>query len=652
MPFQFLPKQGSEAGDFGQALGTGLGAIGSGLSALAQHKVQQMQKQKFRSALESMGYSPEIVNAPERLQPSLIKEGARGLQALQAQQNLSNQFAARLAQAQKLNINPEFLQLAQQFGPEIGSKMLEEFIAEGKKPRDEPSAVKQFIWGGKKPSPYIGKSNSALNQLSQKYGLSGNQNVGLNALTGFSEASPIQQYENLLNNPEVSAEDKEALREELMQATEEKTFGEKLAGVPANLLSGLVQGIGTLGGAPRLLESLLSPVAQKIGEYFVPGEIEKYKKEAESFPEGSKERAHYEKVARDLQENLEKSKNYEYVTPSSEDIKEKVVRPIAQASGLERIITNPDYIGKVAERIGNVTPALATSALMSGGALAQKLLSNLTTGTASEAAGELAKEIVGPKADIGISILGYLTGGFRPGKFKKIISDGYQGFQKLINTAPSKKVDAAPLLEVMDEIDKSLITGDKGSKLLKNRIGDINKKITRMSASASQAAKIPEVNISAKDAAKLDQALGGVSFEAAKKAGGNTVEELTKLRNGLRKVYEPYYSGINKKATENLIAARNLKKAFHSKDAVQDFLEGIAGSNKGFFSKMLFALRKGAALGAHARKYTKLVFTSPEFRSAFGDVLVEGAKQNAGGAIKSIEKLNKLVKDRNLDKNF
>jgi hypothetical protein len=116
----------------------------------------------------------------------------------------------------------------------------------------------------------------------------------------------------------------------------------------------------------------------------------------------------------------------------------------------------------------------------------------------------------------------------------------------------------------------------------------------------------------------------------------------------LRDIYQPYYGKLDSPATENLIAARNLERSMHARDTVQEFLEGITKGKTGFFNRALFALRKGGRGIAEARKYTKLFTEVPEFRRAFFHILQEGAKQNVGGTIKEINKLNKLAREKKI----
>ncbi len=586
MAIQLLPKEGSLGQTLGQELGS---ALSSGLGALAQGKMAQMQKMNQLAGLNSL-YN----------------------------------------QAQYVGIKPEFLDLigqTAQSNPELAMKQLQQAIKIGEKGVAQPG-LWQGLFGSKALSPYIGGSSAltGLSVLEQENGINGNLYQG-----SFNEQKK-ERVKKILENPNISAADKESLREELLKEQGGKSWGETLAGIPANLLSGLVQGTGSLGGISSLINMLTH--APSFEEKLLKRELASADKSSPEYEAAKKSLSHLEERKKGVR-NL----------PESGDIKENIIRPVAKALDIENLITNPDYLGSVAERVGIASPALALSTLASGGASAAKLLSSGVTGLGSEAAGELAKRISGPKLDTAITLAGYLTGGFRPGKIKSLIRGDYKNFEHVVESAPNKDLNAENLEKTLFDVEKQLFTTDKGSKFIRNRIADIHKKI---GVTPKQIGKntFPEPSLTAKDAFLLDKELGGDTFEAAKKIGSKTTKRLTELRNGLRSLYEPYYASINKNATDKLISARALERSMHSRDDVQKWLESITKGNKGFFSRALFALRKGAGVAAESRKYIKLFAEVPEFRKAFMTILEEGAKQNAGGALKEINKINKLAKQK------
>lgn len=692
---------------WGQTLGESLGqGLSSGLQALTQGKISQMNQARNAKAFEQAGINPEYAYLPEKFGLTALKNRYTQEQEQRKSQIAATQkqeqeleaiqeFSSRYAQASQLGVNPKFLQLAEHAGPQVGTKMLQEYIAEAKKGVGEPGLWQKLI-GTKAVSPYVGNQPTQLDRVREKYtGVSPQQSIleklqqqvldtperkqqrqmelynaqaqqemlskpinnGLDALNNFAAQQVAQQntpqtqrdpmldeYESLLNNPNISPVDKQALRNEMVGLEGQKSWAESLAGVPVNLLSGIAQSIGSGFGLGNIANLLASSTL----------DFDKEQKEASRaqlkniIDNTSPDSAEHKEAKRLYEMGLENENPNAAINrkfPEAASIKENVVQPIVKSLGLERLVSTPDAISAIAERVGNVTPQVLVRGLLTGGQVLGDIMQGLRTAGLSESVGELAgRTFNSSKWDTALTALGYITAGFRPGVFKKVVSEGYNKFNELTKNAPKDRIDATPVINSLDEIDKELIAPNtKGAKFLKNRIQEVDKKIGRISSSAAEKAGIPQRNISPQEAWKLDQEFGGDVLKQANKIGENSMNRLTKIRQSLRQIYEPYYNNIDPHVTKGLTDAREITKALHFRDDLQDALESVAGSRGGFFSKIIFALRKAAGGGAEIRRFYKAMESSPALRTAFTDVLKEGASKNKAGIANAINRFNAIA---------
>lgn len=633
-----LPKEGS----IWETLGTGLG---SGLQALAQGKVQQMQKRNYASSLQQMGLSPDIAYLPEPLQKIAMEQHFSGLSALQKQGLQSKTYDALVNEAQFLGVNPAFIKQTEQSGPEVGAEQLKRAIDIAKKGAPVPG-LWQKLMGGKEMSPYLGAKTPLLSAATS--------GGGVQALQDRAD-----QYKQLLEDPTKSSEEKIAIREEMQQALGgQKSWGETIGGLPVNLLSGAIQSIGSGGGLAQLA-NLLTPGEDSMFERERQGAIQNREDQRKIYEDTiatADPKSQEYKNARQVLDWYDQGKGVESKAekardiPSMADIKEEVVQPIAKMLGMERLADSSDLLNSIVERVGQVGPQILTRGILSGGEVLNNILSSLTTAGLAEGTAEvLGKRIMeSPLADTAITVLGYLTSGFRPGAIKKVVKTGYNSFGKLVNKAPVQTADATELAQKLSDIkDQMIVKGAKGNKLLGNALDSVNNKVRRITGPTSTAIalKQPRVSIKTDEAWRLDQELGGDFFKEVKKAGPAATRRLTELREGLRNIYQPWYSKLDPKATEALKNAREIERTLNFKDDIQKSLESAAKGTGGFFSKVLFSLRKGAQGAAGIRKMYKWLESSPAMRNTFIDILEAGAQNKSPEIIAALMKrFNSLAK--------
>lgn len=632
-----LPQEGN----IWQALGTGLG---SGLQALAQGKIQQLQNRNFANSLQSMGLDPNIINLPQPLQQIAIQQHYKGLDALQKQQSVTQEYGALLNQAKQLGLSPDFIKTVEDAGPSVGAQMLKGIIRDLQKPDKSQNWLQSIgLLSPTGRSVYKTSASPVLNALNQKYA----SNVAPN--TAIPTENVASEYEAYLQNPDISAEEKQALREEkaLFESQGSSGYGllETPAGIFGNILSGGAQGIGALAGLPRLLENVLSPMVEKIGRPIVEAEINEWNKRASEAAPGSKEKELALKHVDLLKKDLQTTGLKKPVTQSFEDIKENVVIPFAKMFGAEKYVVPRNFVEQVSERVGRVAPATLLSAIGRGTQLGLDLLKTLNLPIAAESVGQLTKKFTGSDvADGAMTLLGYLGGAYSPNSWNDAIKKGYESFKNKIGDVPRVRVDATPILEdIQPIIDRiNTLPGTQGNKFLKNQIEAVDKAINYVSPSAAGKANIPSTSITPHKAFELDQLLGGDTYGSAEKIGKETAQGIQSIREGLRKIWEPYFAQSIPNATKDVLAARDAASLLHFTDKTQDTLTAFANAKTPLFYLPGHALKFAARLIKPTRKFIIQMSRSPLLWEITSEAISEAAKGNASGIAAA---LNKLPKD-------
>lgn len=154
MPIQILPQEEGISEKLGRGLGTGLG---SGLQQLAQLNMQQMlsskQAVKTKSALESLGFSPEQASSLSNLDPSILREIVKAQQRAPQEQAFAEALrglsgASPLATEQKNQTGQIGFQNALQKSPGLNSqqstKLLELQMRKDELDRKEKSELRKL----------------------------------------------------------------------------------------------------------------------------------------------------------------------------------------------------------------------------------------------------------------------------------------------------------------------------------------------------------------------------------------------------------------------------------------------------------------------------------------------------------------------------
>lgn len=701
MPINILPfDPGNKR--WGTYIGAGLS---EGLNALTDFKVKEMLRRRENQEKEEqrkrehqeIAEAYKKVGIPEEFAPLDKAFGTAALKYKYGQEaartkryedlsQAENKFKAYENQAVALGINPKFLKIAEDAGPETGTAMLKGIISDLQKPDKAQSFLQQIGFAtpsGK--SRYGTGETSKLDEIRQKYtGITPEQSTleqikrainpspeekqaeqqriynaqvqqemrqnppknGLDALNDYAAQQVVQQeeapqedpyaeYKQYINSPDVSLADKEALREEMFKEQGGRGYGpQNIPSILGNLASGAAQSIGTLGGATELANAAKAPLEK---------EIKTNIHDLEKFLETADKDTFQAKYAQDLLKQ-EKKRLERY--PAAKEIKEEIVRPVAKALGLEDLIETKNWADKTAERVGSIAPLSLLSSVLSGGAAASNFLKQLGVSAAAEGVGQLTKERTGSEiADTGITLLGYLTSGYKPGAFKDIISKGYDTFESAMNKTKPGKISVEPVFNKLDDIKKAIKTDPKapGNKFLADRIHAVESKVTTLPKYAAEKLgfKAGEELANAKHLYELDKQFGKV-MQKAKTL--NVGSEMQQMRKALRESYQPHFMKEIPAETKGLIDARKAKAALSAKDIIQEKLEDFGKIRVPILSQAGYVIKFLAGTGNKIYKYSKLFATQPILRKAAGDILDAAANNNPGKAIKSATDISKYLK--------
>jgi len=692
MAITILPKEEG----WGETLGQ---SLGSGVRALAQGKVAQMSMRSNAERYKAMGLDPNLAYVPEKFGLKALGETytrqRESAKSKEADQLATQRFGALATQGKQLGLSDSFLKTAISAGPEEGSKILTGMIRDLQKGDKKVGLLENLgVMAPSGRSPYRGATNTSVkDEMLQKYrGISPDdyareqvnrllnptpedkqrqrmeefnlklqeesvENPPKNQLDIINDAAaqqmmtktlnenqPVNEYEDLLNDPNISSEDKQRLRQEMAgeQAEQEGSYGllETPLGIAGNLASGVTQGIGALAGLPRLLENVLSPVAQMITQPIVNAEIKEWSRKADELPSGSAEQKN---ALRHVELLKNDQKNADLQKPSSigfADIKENVVMPIAKAFGAEKYVTPRNVVENISDRVGKVAGGTLLSGLARGTELGVELLKSLKIPFGAETLGVLTKKFTGSDTADGVATLGgYLLGAYSPDSWNKAISSGYNNFKNVIDKVPKVQVDAAPVLEELQPILEKIqsLPGTRSNTFLQKVSNSVLNAVKNKAPGSG--GDMLQQSISPHKAFELDQMLGGDTYRQASKIGGEAAGAVQQLRNGFRKIWEPYFMQNIPQATQGIIGAREAKAALNFTDKIQDRLQDLSTMKVPLFSLPGHVIKFAAKLAKPTRKFIHQMSKSDVLRDATFEAVSSAAKDDIVGLIGALNKV-------------
>lgn len=622
-----LPKEGS----IYETLGAG---IGSGLQALAQGKIQQMQKHSYANSLQQMGLAPDIAYLPEKLQPLAIKQHYKGIEALGKQA----QNQALFEQGIQLGGDPDMLRQAYAAGnlkEQVNKLTNAENMSYAQRAGLTSSKTNQF-----RLSPERQQVNRLASEYSGSSGVQALNNMGtqlspqsqVSASQGFTPQE--QTLMNLLEDPNVPAEKKQEAREAI-QSVKGRDWGYgigALAGSAGNFLSNAVS---TAGGWPSQLESVLAPAAKFLSAPVVRSEIADLKAQAEKMEKGSPEYKKAQDRINLLQKDLDAP--ITYAAPSSAKVKEDFVRPLAKALGVEKHIDPKNPLETFFGRVGGVAPAVVVSSLLGGGPVAANLLRQSKIAGLAEGSGQLTEAITGSKLGGNVaSLLGYIIPGLvKPGFFKGLISDGYKSFEKFIKGNPHVKIDASHLMEELQPVREAVSVDptSSGYKFLTGRLGAIENSLGGLRDRVASPKKL----------FALDQAFGK-QYDQAEKLGVSA--EFQQMREALRKAYQGWASGVDPAVTQGLVSARAAEESLRSRSTLEKILHEVGETKVPLLSQLGYTLKFVARALKYPAKMGNLWWKNPMMRGEMNQLLKAAANDNKAGMYESAGKIYNVLKNK------
>lgn len=663
--------------------GPGFGAnfadsLSEGLVALAQHKIDRMNTRKKEDFYQSQGLSKDYAKMPDQFGLKALAEREATARStaknFAKQQEFANAFNAEASSLLRRGATKEEIDFASQAGPEHGLIKLRNISKDIDKTRkggwvtaapkspyaktDEESNIDALYarkkGGGQSGLPqYFQDLQQALQptqaqqqeQRQQQYNTqlqqAQMQNPPKNSLDVFNNAAiqglmekeyaqeqqSAEQYreqekqrkvQELLADPSLTPEEREMVIE---NSSPQKTWGQTILGAPLNLASGAIQGLTTLGG-------LTEHLPRFGGGNEVEVSPEERKKVEEKAQEG-------DPIAQSILKNLY---NPELPERSMANVKNQIIRPIAEMIGAENLINTKDFTSKSLERAGKIIGPSAALKLLSGGAQALGL-GTIVRPVVAESMGELTKRVTDSDiADIGVTGLGYaLTRSLENiGSFKKAISNGYEGMRSLVNKGIGKVpiISSTNTTDAMEKVYKqqALDPNSRGAKFIRGKILAIQDKLGKTGAT-----------ISARSAWELDQAFGKKQYEQAKKLGVENM--LTELRQGLRGDYESYYSKLDKGIVQGLQAARKAEAALHFSDELQKRIEKVAKMRtyRGPIAALIYPIKAMANATGSIRKSFKVLQKSPLLASTFMQLLKGASEENTVLMARAIDKMKSMA---------
>ena len=635
-----LPKQGS----IWETLG---GGLGSGLQRLAQGKVQQMQKQGYANSLQQMGMSPDIAYLPENLQPLAMKQYYKGLEAL----GKKDQDEALFQQGVSLGGDPEMLRQAHAAGnlsQVVGKLTNAENPSYAQRGGLTSSKTNQF-----RLSPEKQKVNQLAQELSGSSGVEALQNMGqqqsglsglssqVNESQGFTPAEQILMQK--MKDPNIPAEKRQEMREAL-QAAKGRDWGYGIGAVAGSIGNFASNAMSSIGSGFNML-----PLAESATNAFLdalPG-TEKYKKPLEEIIKSTDpESDAYKDAQRQLNiiNKYDESKAAQKrIFPTSTEIKEDFVRPLASALGIEKHIDPKNPLETFFGRLGGVAPIVAISSLMGGGPAAANLLRQAGVASFAEGTGQLTEAITGSKLAGNVtSLFSYMLPGLvKPGFFKNIIGNAYKSFEGLLGKNQHAKINTASLLEELQPL-REAITIDAESaanKFLSGRLRAIDKIIKQSHPSSAPFGNAnPTANPN--DLFKLDKVFGK-QFDNAEKL--NVSSEFQQMREAVRKMYQQWGASIDPTVTNELISARAAEQSLRSNSMLEKALTSTANAKVPIFSQAGHAIKSVARMLKYPAKYGKLYMNNATARGEINKLLKAAANDNKAGMYEAGQRAYKEI---------
>lgn len=321
--------------------------------------------------------------------------------------------------------------------------------------------------------------------------------------------------------------------------------------------------------------------------------------------------------------------------PTPEQIREKIVEPVAKATGLENIFVPQSQNAKWWQDVGEDVALLFQPG--SGFKGAAKKLGLATTGNMLS---WIAKDISGNEAlGEGLKLGTYLLSSLNPGRISKEMSKDYAAWEDALGKAENTKVDFRPIREDFKKLDNVAQRGAFRSapkKFLQERMEEFESLVDPVTHKLD----IKSVHALKRDHNKLfDQAR---KLKISKEFGDIIKLEkqmvnkwgkanIPKAAEALRKADSIYstlaQSGGIRNSINDMLSSRNLRTSGIG------YLLGVPRR----------ALLPGMA-GAQLAKKASVLMKNPDIRNLVGKIIQDAAKQNIKTGAASLAKLEKKVK--------
>ncbi len=436
----------------GQATGS---ALGQSLEKLAGNFVGEFTRGKQRTEFEKHypGYGDVIAqfHAKPELQQKLIM-GLNKQKAVQQQammEALSNSEEGLYAQGYPREVARE---IAAQQDPKARDFLRKNYL----KAQSEPATAWDNLVSG--VSRQLGIQSSKVPKL-------------------FEEQQRDQQMQQQQNG--------QGSQEQQQSSNPVGTLSSSLGNLftkPGLALTGMAEGLGGLPGALASLPSTLInliPNALGKGNLMTPyGEIgEEQEKRINEFAESLGLPEEGARIFKGIGKSSIAPK-----LPTSSDIREKVTKPLAKATGTEKhFIPQTEKEEAFTNVFQEAAPEVA-QALATGGFL--PILKGVAKGVArslgANAAGWLAQDITGSELAGTVVKMGtYIGSSFVPGMLKKTVNKNYGEWRDALEKAPNKQVAVSHVDKELQEVQKAvnnLPHNSPAAKFMRDRLEELEMK--------------------------------------------------------------------------------------------------------------------------------------------------------------------------------
>lgn len=417
-------------------------------------------------------------------------------------------------------------------------------------------------------------------------------------LENAAEQEKNARLEAFFNDPNVPAEEKEALREKMLKEKGGYTGQWGLGTIPSvlgNLATGAATTIGTAGGiAPMLPTGDMSPEQR-------PAAIAKQQEIMKNTEPGTVDH----EDARSMYDYLI-SHEPRTTLPTRAEIKENVVRPLAKMIHAEDYIDSKNPLESFARVIGELGPMWALSTFAQGGTKLQNLIQNLDKAIIPNSIKEMAlagapigmekaillgqaianglkqswkPELAGIMTTqiTGSELLGkavstgwYFKNLVRKADLQKPIDKAIKDFDSAMQNTQLPKQDGSPLLDYIDRME-AMIANDPDSEKSKWLSGRIKALYNKVFAGVSA----NDVLIDPKKLHELDSWWGNM-IDAAKQHGVGA--QFQEGLDTVRSIYQDAMMKVNPEVVRNFIDAGIAQTAINDSEKIA---KGIKVAGKG-----------------------------------------------------------------------